>query len=100
VKVRLVHTVTQQHGTKLYAINTKLLAQLYTSATAAVTRTAVSIATDCTRSSAGTASSTTSEVSGASMLAVQQSVQMKTIVIPEGWQFTMENVIKLIAYDL
>jgi hypothetical protein len=33
------------------------------------------------------------------MIAVQQSVLMKTIVTPEGWQSTIENGVKLISYD-
>eukprot|EP00953_Heterococcus_sp_UTEX-ZZ885_P005783 3582-Heterococcus_DN1.PRE.2 len=127
VQIQLVHTVTGQRGAKLYTVDIKLLAQLYASAvtaaaaatvaattaatgdssssrenttTATTTATAGASSAGCNNSSATTVSSTGSNSSSSSMLAVQQSVSMKMIVTPEGWQSTIENGVKLISYDV
>jgi hypothetical protein len=89
VKVRLMHAVTQQRGSKLCTVDTKLLAQLHASAVAAATSAAAAA-----RSSSGvldhSGSSSSSSSSGAVVAAVQESVLMKMIVPPEGWQSTVE----------
>jgi ankyrin repeat protein len=96
VKVRLMHAVTQQRGSKLYTVDTKLLSQLYASAVAAATSTAAAASSS---SDVNDQSSSSSSGSGATVVAVQQSVLMKMIVPPEGWQSTVENGVKLISYD-
>jgi hypothetical protein len=54
---------------------------------------------ECSNSSATTVNSTGSSSSGSTMCAVQQSVSMKMIVTPEGWQSAIDNGVKLISSD-
>eukprot|EP00953_Heterococcus_sp_UTEX-ZZ885_P012339 7073-Heterococcus_DN1.PRE.1 len=101
VKVRLMHAVTQERGSKLYTVDTKLLAQLHASAVAAAT-SAAAAAKSCSgmiNLDGNSSSSSSSSSSGAVVIAVQESVLMKMIVPPEGWQSTVENGVKLISYD-
>jgi hypothetical protein len=63
------------------------------------TTTAGASSADRSMNSTTTVSSTGSSSSGSTMLAVQQSVLMKMIVTPEGWQFIIKNAVKLISCD-
>jgi ankyrin repeat protein len=101
VKVRLIHAVTQQRGSKLYTVDTKLLAQLHASAVAATASAAAAarISSGVIDHRGSSSSSCSSDSSGAVVMAVQESVLMKIIVPPQGWQSTVENGVKLISYD-
>jgi hypothetical protein len=115
LQIQLVHAVTQQRGAKLYTIDTRLLAQQYASVVAAAATAVSATATgdsagsnentttvtaaptagassaEYNNSSATTVSSTGSNSSDSMMLAMQQSVSMKIIVTPEGWQSTIDK---------
>jgi hypothetical protein len=114
VQAQLVHAVTQR-GAKLQTIDKKPLAQLYASiVAAAATAVSATAAGDSAGSSERTTTVTASPAAGASsaeynnsstttvsstgsnssdsmMLAMQQSVSMKIIVTPEGWQSTIDK---------
>jgi hypothetical protein len=98
-----MHAVTQQRGSKLYSVDTKLLAQLHASATAVAAATsAAAAAKSCSgmiNLDGNSSSSSSSRNSGTVVIAVQESVLMKMMVPPEGWQSTVDNGVKLISYD-
>jgi hypothetical protein len=83
VRVQLVHAVTKQTSSRVYTVDTQLLAQLY-----------ANVATTAADSTGGSSSSSCAEQS-----ATRQNVLLKMLVPSEGWQSSNSEEVKLISYD-
>eukprot|EP00953_Heterococcus_sp_UTEX-ZZ885_P013018 7441-Heterococcus_DN1.PRE.2 len=90
VRVQLVHAVTKQTSSRVYTVETQLLAQLYANC--------VTAAADSTNSSSNSSSSSSSSTD-AEQSATRQNVLLKLLVPPVGWQSSTTDDLKLISYD-